>query len=175
MDFQPAVPERRVFRRKNHRFPRSGGVADGGQRRGKSGCFPAEFADGSQRGGDPSGGEISGRRRRTPEDRFKIGDGVGHLPRADFDREGAADRLFEVVRLVDHAVFKEPPEDLVPVEKGQLVVVGDDEAGVLGLGGDHLRRTAEVSPVAAAPGRDFMLQTAEEEAVVQVKTDPLAD
>ena len=80
-----------------------------------------------------------------------------------------------MVRLVDHAVFKEPPEDLVPVEKGQLVVVGDDEAGVLGLGGDHLRRTAEVPPVAAAPGRDFMLETAEEEAVVQVKTDPLPD
>ena len=53
------------------------------------------------------------------------------------------------------------------------MVVCDDEAGVLGFGGDHLRRTADMLPVAAAPGRNFMLETAEEEAIVQQKTDPL--
>ena len=33
VDFQTSFPERRVFRGKNRRFPRSGGAADGGERR----------------------------------------------------------------------------------------------------------------------------------------------
>ena len=102
--FQMAVPKRRVFRRKDHRFARSGSAADSGEHGGKFTHPLAKFFDCGQCGGDPLCRKISRHRRQTPEDRFKIGDGVGKRPRGDFDPEGATYRLLEVVCLVDHAV-----------------------------------------------------------------------
>jgi len=170
---EAAIPECRVHRVQDRRFSRGGGPADRGKGLCQIGRFRAEGGYGVQGGRDSRCVEAGGVRPQAAESRFEIGDGVRNVPGGDFNRKGAADGAFEMVGLVDHVGSEGAAKRLVPVEKGELVMIGHDQSCIAGLGGDHLRRAAKVAGRAAAPSRYLMAETPEDGAVVQVEPDPL--